>query len=140
MATFQLYTDSGLTTPYPGTIPFAQSTDGYLAPVELQMWAGLTDTGRIVQAVSNPGVDYIQVFPADTASGSGFSTSGVKLALTQAGLATATAGAALNLATSISSGTSHAVSFWIRVTSTGGTERVESDVHLRSNDYVISLV
>jgi hypothetical protein len=104
------------------------------------MWAGLTDTGRIVQAVSNPGVDYIQVFPADTASGSGFSTSGVKLALTQAGLATATAGAALNLATSISSGTSHAVSFWIRVTSTGGTERVEADVHLRSNDYVISLV
>lgn len=140
MATFQLFTDSGLTTPCPSPIPFTQATDGSIAPVDLQLWAGLTDTSRVVQAESNPGVDQIQVIPYDSASGSGFSTSGVKLALTQSGLSSATAGASLNLGTSISSGTSNAVTFWIRVTSSGGSERVETDVSLKSNNCIVFIV
>ena len=140
MATFQLWTDSALTNPLPNPVPFVQSTDGAIAPVDLQIWAGLTDAGRIVQAESNPGVDQIQIMPFDSAVGSGFSTSGVKLALTQGGLDGATAGAALNLGTSISSGSANAVSFWVRITSSGGIERVETDVSLKSNDCIVYIV
>lgn len=140
MATFQLWLDSALTTPAPNPLPFVQSTDGSIAPVDLQLWAGLTDASRIVQEKTNPGVNQIQVMPFDTAVGSGFSTSGVKLALTQVGLASATAGAALDLGLSISSGSANAVPFWVRITSSGGVERVESDVHLKSNDCLVFIV
>lgn len=140
MATFQLWLDASLVTPCPNPIPFTQSTDGSIAPVDLQLWAGLTDAGRLVQEKLNPGVNQITISSFDSAIGTGFSTSGVKLALTQGGLAGATPGASLNIGLSIASGAGNAVPFWVRVTSSGGVERVESDVHLKSNDCLVYIV
>ncbi len=48
-------------------------------------------------------------------------TTEIKLALLQASLGAAVAGAALNLGTSVTSGSSNAVEFWIRMTNTVAT-------------------
>lgn len=48
-------------------------------------------------------------------------TTEVKLALTSGGLAAAVAGAALDLGTSITSGSANAVEFWVRITNTVAT-------------------
>lgn len=48
-------------------------------------------------------------------------TTEIKLALTSGGLAAAAAGASLNLGTSVTSGSAHAVTFWVRMTNTVAT-------------------
>lgn len=63
-----------------------------------------------------PGVDQIQIKPVDSDSGSGHETTEIKLALSEADLDTAVAGAALDLGTTLTSGASGVVVIYIGVT------------------------
>jgi len=176
---FQLYTDSGLTTLFSGTETLTHQTNFSDNPQTFTLYYGSPTTGRVLQAVSNPGVDQITITPTDTtplwvlstayslgqaiepatpngywyscttagttsSSAPTWPTSGigstvtdgtvvwtlqgathpiteVKLALTSAGLSSATAGAALNLGTAINSGTSNAVALYVKITNSVST-------------------
>jgi len=133
MATFALYTDSGLTTGFSGVLSVFQNVDGSTGPVDTQLWLGSTAVGKTLQAESDPGVDQITITPTDAAPGTGHPASEIKLALTQGGLAAATGGAALNLGTAITSGVGNAVTFWIRVQDSTLTAGVSTELSFPTN-------
>ena len=83
--------------------------------MDVQIWFGSATASRKARASSNPGVDQIAVTIADSATGSGEPASAVKLATSQGGLDSATAGASLNIGTQVLSGSGNAVSFWVRI-------------------------
>ena len=58
----------------------------------------------------------------------------VKLATTQAGLAGATAGAGLNLGTTLLSGTGNATPVWVRVTNPDANIQDQTMLHVETND------
>jgi len=64
-------------------------------------YIGTPTSGNQLQDASNPGVDSIEVSIVDSASGSGVEAANIKLALDPADFGTTTAGAALNVATTI---------------------------------------
>lgn len=64
--TFKLYTDSGLTTPFSGTYQLTHNTDLSDNPQDFTLYFGSEETGRILEATSNPGVDDITLTPTDT--------------------------------------------------------------------------
>lgn len=88
------------------------------------------------QAASNPGVDPIQVMIDDTAPGTGFDTSMVALALTQAGLDSATPGAALTLGNTINGGAGNGVKVWARIDTGVVVEMNAADLRLRLTECV----
>lgn len=107
---FDFYTDSGLTNLVPSPLVI---TTGVNASDDMQIYCG--GTSRTFKATSNPGVDQITISVTGTsAEGPG----SIKLATTQAGLDTATGGAALDLGTEVVNSTS----FWVRVTDTLGVQ------------------
>ena len=115
MAAPAFYSDSALTT-VATTVIARQRSDGTSAPVKVRLWIGSTAAGWKHRVAANPGVDTIQISVTDTTTGSGHATTEVKLALTEAGLATATAGALLDIgATQILSEAVNAVSFWVEI-------------------------
>lgn len=172
--TFKLYTDSGLTTLFTGTLQLTHQTDLSDNPQDFVLYFGSTTTGRQIQATSNPGVDNINITPtnqlaewaattayslgdriepttpntyvyecttAGTSAGSEptFPTAAIgdtvvdgtvvwtlvaarheiteiKVAATSGGLAGATAGAALSLGNTITSGVGTAKEINIRIT------------------------
>jgi hypothetical protein len=119
---FSTYLDAGLTTELTTTLK-AQSTTQ-----DFRLWYGSPDSGSVARAASDPGVDQITITPTDSDPGTGYETTNIKLALTQAGLDTATAGAALDLGLEVDSGSANAVEFWVRVS--GVTEGVQQDLTL----------
>lgn len=122
--TFFLYNDAALTSqfdPASGDKIQAESDGG---SHDRALYLGSTDTTKVLEAASNPGVDQITVTPTDSAPGLDHETTEIKLALTSAGLDTATAGAALDLGLSISGGAANAVPIHIRLTD--GTAGVAS--------------
>lgn len=121
--TFKIYSDSGLVTEADPVIN--QASDGTTGAVDIQLWLGSNTASKQLQASSSPGVDNIVVSIADSAPAAGQAASSIKLALTQAGLTAATAGASLDLGEhTAASGVGNAITFWARVTAsllTGGT-------------------
>lgn len=115
MATFKVYTNSGLTTEFTGSLSAIQNVDGSSGPTDFQLWIGSTATGKTLEADSDPGVDQITLSVIDASPGTGHPASEVKLATSLGGLTGATGGAALNLGTSILSLVANAVTFWVRV-------------------------
>lgn len=63
--TFDLYTDSGLTTAFTGTLTFTHFTDLSDNPQDGVLYLGSTNSARKLQANSDPGVDNITVTPTD---------------------------------------------------------------------------
>lgn len=63
---FKLYTDSGLTTLFGGTYQLTHNTDLSDNPQDFTLYFGSTETGRKLEATSNPGVDDITLTPTDT--------------------------------------------------------------------------
>lgn len=63
--TFDLYTDSGLTTAFTGTLTFTHNTDLSDNPQDGVLYLGSTNSNRKLQANSNPGVDNITITPTD---------------------------------------------------------------------------
>lgn len=115
MATFQFYTDAGLTSPKVGALSVSEAFDGSTGAIDTVLYYGSAVNGRVLQAASNPGVDQITLNVVDAASGTGQPAGIVKLATTQGGLAAATAGAPLNLGTVINGGSAGAKTVWIRI-------------------------
>lgn len=105
---FQFWNDAALTVA--GASNPVQQSDNSIAPVQEQKWLGRPDGNFLYQADSNPGVDNIVI--SIVSSGAGQPTTAIKLAITQAGLATATAGAPLTVGTSMQSGVANAFTFW----------------------------
>lgn len=115
MATFQYYTDANLTTPKVGALAVSEAFDGSTGPIDTVLYLGSTNSGRVLQAASNPGTDQVTVTVTDSASGSGQPAGIVKLATTQGGLAAATPGASLNLGATINGGVAGAKAIWVRI-------------------------
>lgn len=133
MATFNIYTNSGLTVLFGGTLTVNQNVDGSTGPVDQQFWVGSTATGKTLQADSDPGVDQIVLDIVDSAPGTGNPDTDVKLALTQGALAGATPGASLNLGTSILSLVANAVTFWVRVEDSTNVVGLSTELEFTTN-------
>lgn len=63
---FKLYTDSGLTTLFSGTLQLVHNTDLSDNPQDFTLYFGSEEVDRQLQANSNPGVDDIELSPTDT--------------------------------------------------------------------------
>jgi hypothetical protein len=113
---FKFYHDASLTQEITALNPLTatQDTAGVLGPVDKTIYLGSTVTGNKAQVNANPGVTAIAVSVADSDALTGAPATEFKLALSSGGLDTATAGAALTLSTSITSGIANAVPIFTR--------------------------
>lgn len=130
-----IYADSGLTSLITSS-SIAQASDGSSAAADRVVYFGSNAVGKKFQAASNPGVANITVNISDAATGSGVQAAHVKLATTQAGLAGATAGAALSLGTQVLSGAGNGAAVWMRVDTPALTAAIYTDVSLVTNGLV----
>lgn len=62
---FKLYTDSGLTTPFGGTLELVHNTDLSDNPQDTLLYFGSTDDTKKLEANSSPGVDNVVLTPTD---------------------------------------------------------------------------
>ena len=137
--TFAIFHDSALTTPVDAENPLATSHAGSTSQ-DVQLWFGSPASDVSAQAQSDPGTDPITITPTDAASGSGQPATAVKLATSQVGLASATAGAALEIGTEVLSGTANAFSFWARLTNALTVVGTYDDLSLEVNEIVEAAV
>jgi hypothetical protein len=112
MASFGFYLDSGLTQPITGNVSVSEGSSDF------RFYLGSTSSAVKLQDATNPGVDDMYVSIVDSAPGSGPEVTWVKLALTQAGLATAIAGDPLSIGNTLYGGTSFSLPFWVRISNT----------------------
>ena len=131
--TFQFYSDAALTTLASVPLTFSQ-TEPTPTPEDKVVYFGSVASGKTIEATSDPGVDQIAISIVDSAPGSGSPATDIKLSLTLGGLASATAGAPLNLGTQVLSGTSNAKSIYIRVLDSTGTVGTNTDLSLQTNN------
>lgn len=62
---FDLFTDSGLTTAFTGTLSFTHYTDLSDNPQDTVLYLGSNNSNRKIQADSDPGVDNMTITPTD---------------------------------------------------------------------------
>ena len=139
MASLDLYLDAALTTPAAVPLVFQQDDQGSIAPHQRQFFVGSNDAGALFEALSAPGVDPITLSITDDAPGSGQAAGDIKLASTQAGLTTATPGAALGLGTSISAGPAGAQEVWVQWDDTTGVQGTDLNLSLGLNAIKVTL-
>ena len=139
--TFKLYHDSSLTSEITSGNPmlFTHVVGASDSQDDL-IYLGSTATGTQLQTVTNPGSDPVVVSVEDANPGTGSPYTEVKLALSSGGLASATAGASLNLSATLLSGVGNAVPIYVRRTSTLGTAGNYTDVSLAVADVEESTV
>jgi hypothetical protein len=77
-------------------------------------WVGIPATDQMLQAASDPGIDQLVVSIVDDDDQTGVDATDIKLALSAAGLDSATAGASLNLGATILGGSANAVPVYYR--------------------------
>lgn len=130
--TLNFYADAALEQPL-ASLTCEQDTDNLLPPVTTRIWVGSTAAGRQFQAASDPGVDQLTLSLVDANAGTGQPATAYKLALTEAGLAAAVAGAALDLGTTLLSGAANAVAVWIRGDDQVGVVGNYLDISLKFN-------
>lgn len=133
MATLNLFTDAGLTTAAVTPLSFQQDTAGLLAPHVRHFYLGSNDPAIKFEALSDPGVDQVELQIIDTASGSGQPASAIKLALTEGGLATAVGGATLDLGTQVQSGAANAISIWVEFNDSTAVVATDTSIKLQTN-------
>jgi len=140
--TFGFFHDALLTQPVAGGTPIAatQAADNSIAAVDKPLWFGSPTPSKKAQVSSSPGVAQIAVSIADSAGGSGLATTAIKLATTQGGLAGATAGAALNIGATVTSGTANAVALWARIDAPAIAAGVYTDLSLTTQTLVETTV
>lgn len=131
----KLYSDAGLSAEVT-SIPAIQADDGSVPAVVRHLYLGSALSGKTFQAVSNPGVDPIAVSIADSNGATGATPAKVKLALTEAGLTSATPGAALNVGVTLLSGSANAVSVWVEINGTGLATGTYNDLSLTTTNTV----
>ncbi len=135
MSTFKFYNDAGLSAIATG-ISAAQAADGSAAAVDRVVYLGSTTAGKKLNTEASPGVNQITVSISDSAPLAGVEASHVKLALSSAGLASATPGAALSLGTQILSGSANAVAIHMRIDTPALVSGVYTDCSLRTNSVI----
>lgn len=140
MPTLNLFTDAGLTTPATLPLAFVQDSLGALPAHKRNLFIGSVDPAIKFRALSDPGVDQVSLQIVDTASGSGQPASAVKLALTEAGLASATGGAALNLGVQLLSEVANAVSIWVQFDDATAVVATDTAIKLQFNALEVSAV
>ena len=115
-----MYLDAGLTDQFDDSSDTlgAQAVNG--SSGDGVFYIGDPDDTIKIQAQSDPGVDPITVSIADSAAGSGVETTHIKLALSSAGLDSATGGASLSAGTTINGGSANAVPIHYRWTNSTG--------------------
>ncbi len=130
MTTLYLYDDAGLTTLATMPLAFTQDDLGVITPHQRRFYLGNADAGYIFQAASDPGVDPITLSVVDAVPASGQPASAIKLATTQAGLASATGGADLELAATLLSGSVNAVQIWVQFDDATATVATDNNISL----------
>ncbi len=130
MTTLYLYDDAGLTTLATLPLAFTQDDLGVITPHQRRFYLGNADAGYIFQAASDPGVDPITLSVVDAVPASGQPASAIKLATTQAGLASATGGADLELAATLLSGSVNAVQIWVQFDDATATVATDNNISL----------
>lgn len=135
--TFQFFEDAGLTTPKTGNLVIQQNADGTTPPVDNVLYLGSTDVTRKIQDEATPGVTNIIVNVVDSDIPSGHPATEVKLALTLAGLDSATGGASLNLGvTEILGGVPGALAIYIRVDDTTMVVGTSTELSFETNNAI----
>jgi hypothetical protein len=130
---FGFYSDAGLTVPI-SSIRYYSTQIG-----DKVVYLGDPSAGRQLTDASNPGVTVMEVEVEDSASGSGLSTSAIKLASTSVGLGSAVAGEPLSIGHTVLSGPSNAVAIYIRFDTTGGVVGTDyTDLDLVVNNTIES--
>ena len=125
----KFYSDAALTTEVNMASPVAMAALASGSD-DVQLWLGSTASGMQFQATSDPGVDDLVIDIVDTGAGTGQADTAAKLATTQGGLATATAGASLSVGPNLSSGVANAFAFWLRMTDGTATAGTYTDIKL----------
>jgi hypothetical protein len=133
---FKFYHDSALTEEITALNPLTatQDTAGILGAVDKTIYLGSTLTGNKAEANSDPGVDAIVVSIVDANAGTGAPATEFKLALSSGGLTSATAGAALTLSASITSGVANAVPIYTRRDSALAVAGSYTDISIETNE------
>jgi hypothetical protein len=135
---FKFYHDSALTSEITALNPLTatQDTAGILGAVDKTIYLGSTLTGNQAEATSDPGVDPVEVSIVDANAGTGAPATEFKLALSSGGLATAIAGAALELSATVLSGVANAVPIYTRRDSAIGVAGSFTDITLETNELI----
>ena len=137
MTTLNLYDDAGLTTPATVPLAFAQDTLGAISPHQRRFYLGQPTSGYRFRADSDPGVDAIALSIVDAVPASGQPASAIKLATTQAGLSTATGGAALSLGATLLSGSANAVAIWVQFDDSTAAVATDTNISLALNTLIV---
>jgi hypothetical protein len=134
--TFKFWTNAAL------TVALSTSLKASGSSTDFRIWFGSAEAEDAykVEADSDPGVDQIEISITDSAPSTGHAASAVKLALTEAGLATATGGVALDIGTSVNSGAANAVEVWVRVADAIGSLATDTTLGLTTNTLIESAV
>lgn len=114
--TFGFFSDSALASPLTGSLQHAKLASTSTEDKDFRIYLGSTEASTQLQRATSPGVNEVTVEVSDSDTGTAPATTAVKLATTQAGLDTATAGASLALGTEILSGSANAATIWVRTT------------------------
>lgn len=134
MSTFGLFSDAGLTVPVATLRHY--STQG-----DRLFYFGSPAAGKKLEDSASPGVADVLLSINDSAIGTGFAATSVKLASTSGGLSTAVAGDPLVLGTTVLSGVANALPVHMRFDTTGGTVGdTYTDVALRLVSVIESAV
>lgn len=129
---FALYADAGLTIPAT-SLSVAQATDGNAPAVDRVVYLGSTVALKMLRTSTSPGSTQITLTPTDGSPGSGVEASHIKLALSSAGLDSATGGAPLNLGTTLLSGRENALPIYIRVDTPTLSAATYNDITFTTN-------
>lgn len=129
---FGFFSDQGLTIPAT-SIQASQATDGNSAAVDRVVYYGSNASLKTLVTAASPYSGHITFTPVDANAGSGVQASHIKLATTQAGLAAAIAGVAIDLGPTLQSGKENAVPIWMRIDTPALAAGVYTDITLTSN-------
>lgn len=130
---FQFYADPGLTQPLT-SLAVTRPTSGGEPPADRVIYLGSTNSeGAYIQSSGDPGVAPITLWVSEIAPGSVLPTH-VSLALSAAGLDSATPGAELALPAIINSGVSNAIPVHVRVETPALTAGDYTEVRLVTDD------
>lgn len=129
------YQDSGLTTPLT-VFSAVQAVDGTAAAITRQIYLGSTTASKKFHATSDPGVDNIMVTIVDAATGLQLPETILKLAATEGGLDSATAGADLSLGVEVLSGSANAESIWVLLDADAATAGLYENLSLVTTETV----
>ncbi|MGC9185205.1 MAG: hypothetical protein ACP5GC_07140 [Thiomonas sp.] len=129
--TLQFYKDQFLTQPVGATqLNFERAVGG--GPVDQLLYLGSAQENRRFVA-DDGGQIVVSVYDADPSNASRFHASALRLALTQAGLDTATDGAPLQVGMQINSGMYAVVHVWVRFSGTSSTPMTGDNLSLVTN-------